>query len=263
LENRLWLAHYFAKEDPEKAIPLLESLVETEANIKRFDTEALLLVSLYIARKRLDASEPLLIKIIALQQKSELEAKLKLAEVYALKGDREGAKLLYTQLEGVAQLNIAYAARLHLARLDFTSAPEKNLKKLQDLAVRKSLANEPIHIEAALDYAELKASLYPEEERPMQLLDLLTKVKDFFKNQDDIWSKDYHASRELLPEKDLIYHAYMRYLDARIYMTQAKLAQDPLDGKTKMNAARALFSTLRHGKYAVSHYIKERAVLED
>jgi hypothetical protein len=262
LENRLWLAHYFAKEEPQRAIPILEPFVETEAHLKRFDTEGVLLASLYGEQKRLEEAQLLLERIVPLKQTTELEAKLKLAEIYVMKGERELAKALYQKLEEVAQLAIAYAARLALARLDFPVAPEKNLKKLQELAVRKSLANEPIHLEAALDYAEFKASLLPEGEQPKHLLELLLHVKESFTNQTDIWSKDYHAAREFLPEKDLIYQAYMRYLDARIYTLQARLTQDPMEGKSKINAARALFSTLCHGKYAVTNYLKERSTVE-
>ncbi|HEY4832268.1 MAG TPA: hypothetical protein VIH61_06895, partial [Waddliaceae bacterium] len=259
LENRLWLAHYFAKVDSKRAIPLLEAFVHTETHLKRFDNEAFLLASLYSEQERLDEAELLLEKIVSLHQKIEPEAKLKLAEVYVMQRKSEQAKDLYQKLEESAQLGIAYAARLQLARLDFPSAPEINLKKLQELAVRKSIANEPIHLEAAIDYAEFKASTYPEEERAIQLLELLTQVKTSFTNQDDIWSKDYHASREFFPEKDLVYQAYMRYVDARMYLLEAQLTQDSVERKTKLNIAKALFSTLRQGKYAVSNYIKQKS----
>lgn len=259
LENRLWLIHYYTKEEPQQAVPLLEALLQTEANLQRFDGEANLLASLYLEQNRLDKAEPLLEKIIGFQLKGTHEAKLKLAEIYLIQGKTAAARTLYEKLEESAQLGIAFAARLRLARLDYADSPEKCLKKLHDLSLRKSLAHEPVHLEAALDYADLKASAYPSTERSQRLLELLTQVKEDFTQQNDICSKDYHASREFFPDKDVVYQAYMRYLDARIYALQAALAHDASESKTKLNAARALFSSLRQGKYAVSTYIKEKA----
>lgn len=261
LENRLWLAHYYGKEDPARAIPILTPLVESEASRKKFDAEGLLLASLYVSFKRLDEAEQLLHKIVDLKQKTELEATLRLAEVYALKGKENEAKQLYQNLEEVAHLGIAYAARFHLACMNFSSDPESSLKKLKELIGRKTLVNEPLHLEAALEYAELKASLCSEQERPEELLKLLTEVKEQFTSQDDLSSKDYHASRGSFPEKDLIYQAYMRYLDARIYMVEALCTEDSEEKKLKQHAGRALFSTLRHGKYAVSNYLKEKSAV--
>jgi tetratricopeptide (TPR) repeat protein len=260
LENRLWLAHYFARENPAKALPLLCSLMENENNIKRFDNQALLLADLYISQKKMLEAESVLEKVAQLQQKSEQEAKLKLAQIYVAKGEKMRAGELFKELEDSTQLAVAYAARLQLARLECAANPMGALKKFEELVLRKSLASEPVHLEAAIDYAELKASLYPPSERAMRYLELLAHVKETFTQQEDIWSKDYHASRELFPDKDMIYQAYMRYLDACIYQSQAQLTADPIEKKTKKSAARALFSTLRNGKYAVSNYIKERAV---
>lgn len=261
LENRLWLAHYFARENPLKAVPLLSSLLDSESTIKRFDSQALLLADLYLSLKKIEEAEKLLEKVAQFQQKTESEAKLKLAEIAMVRGESERAGKLFKELEDATQLGVAYAARLQLARLERGTNPQEALKKMEELAVRKALASEPVHLEAAIDSAELRVSLCPQWERAARRLELLTQVKAAFSQQEDIWSKDYHASRELFPDKDLIYQAYMRYLDACIYQLQAQLAVDPTEKKTKKSAARALFSTLRHGKYAVSNYIKERASL--
>jgi len=259
LENRLWLAHYFAKTQNERAIYLLESLLQTETNWKRFDEEGLILARLYQKTGQLKKALPLLDKFIKLGQKTKPEAELISAEVYQELGERKKAEALFAKLEDSPHLPIAHAASLHLARLRFDRQPEKSLKKLHNLKVRKTLANEPIHLEAALDMAELQASLLPQEERLESILAALIEVKEEFTSDRDICSKDYHESRQMMPDKELIYQAYMRYLDARIYHLQAKVVSDPQKGKEKENAARALFSTLRQGKYAVSKYLVEHA----
>lgn len=262
LENRLWLGHYYMQHSPLKAIPILESILGSEGNLKRFEEEAFQLASLYMEEGEWKKAEDLLLNLSILKQKTELAAQLKLGELYVQKGDLTSAKTLYQKLEECGNSRISCAARLYLARVDFASHPEESLEKLQDLTLRKCLAHEPIHLEAALDFAELKASTYPEEDKEKQFLELLLQTKEDFTQQNDLLSKDYHANRRRYPDKELLYQAYMRYLDARIYLMEARLAQDPVDEKTKLNAARALFSTLRHGKYAVSQYIKERSSVE-
>jgi len=259
LENRLWLAHYFAKEQNERAIDLLESLLQTETNWKRFDEEGLMLARLYQKKDQLKKAQPLLMRVIALEQKTKPEAELILAEVYQELGEREKAEAIFAKLEEASELKIACAARLQLARLRFAQEPEKSLKRLHDLKVRKTLANEPIHLEAALDHADLQALLLPEKERLKSVLNALLAMKEEFTSDRDICSKDYHACRQLMPEKEQIYQAYMRYLDARIYLLQSRVARDPRERKAKENAARALFSTLRQGNYAVSKYLVEHA----
>ena len=259
LENRLWLAHYYVKTQNERAIPLLESLLQTEANWKRFEEEGVMLARLYQKKALLEKARPLVERLISLNQKSKTEAELILAEVLQGLGEDEKAEEIFARLEDSPYLPIAYEASLNLARMRFVREPERSLRKLNNLVMRKKLAYEPIHLEAALDHAELQASLCPEEERLKRFLSALLQVKEEFTSEKDISSKDYHESRPLMPEKEQVYQAYMRYLDARIYNAQAKMASDPQEKKIKENAARALFSTLRQGKYAVSNYLVERA----
>lgn len=259
LENRLWLAHYFARNQNERAVYLLESLLQTEANWKRFDEEALILARLYQKKGRLQKARPLAERIISLNGETKPEAELILAEVLGGLGESEMAEEIFSRLEESPYLPIAYEASLHLARMRFAQEPDRSLRKLQNLIVRKKLATEPIHLEAALDRAELAASLLPDEERTSFYLEALLEVKEEFTSEKDIASKDYHESRQLLPEKEQVYQAYMRYLDANIYKLQAKMAADPQEKKVKESAARALFSTLRQGKYAVSDYLVKRA----
>lgn len=261
LENRLWLAHYFAKEENERAITLLESLFQTESSWKRFEKEGVLLARLYFKKGDTAKALPLLQHVIQQGEKNQLEAELLLGEVYEKLGEMEKANSIFAKLEDAPQLPISYAAQLHMARLHFKEKPEKSLKKLYNLKVRKNLASEPVHLEAALDLADLQASLLPEKERFQGLLKALLEVKDEFTTDRDICSKDYHESRQLMPEQERIYQAYMRYLDARIYLLQAKLTQDIRERKAKENAAQALFSSLYQGKYAITPYLVERVIV--
>lgn len=259
LENRLWLAHYCVKTQNDRALYLLESLLQTDANWKRFDQEGLMLARLYQNKGQTRKAQALVEKIIALGQNTQPEAELILAEILEGIGEIEQAQELYARLEEEPNLSIAYEATLQSARLCFAQQPENSLKKLHHLKMCKNLATEPIHLEAALDYAELQASLCPQEQRLATYLAALLEVKEEFTSDQDICSKDYQESRQLMPEKEQIYQAYMRYVDARIYNLQAKMSTDSREKKVKENAARALFSTLRQGKYALTNYLIEHA----
>lgn len=259
LENRLWLAHHFVHEENPRALYLLESLFQTEDNWKRFDNEGILLARLYQRGGQPKKAIPLLQHLIALQTSTQQEAQLALGEVYLDLGKSEKAKSLFESLQDSMESSLAFASKLHLARLNFSENPAKSLKELQELKRRKTLATEPVHLEAALDFARLQASLRPPKESLESELASLLEMKEEFTHTRDIQSKDYHESRHLLPDKDLIYQAYMRYLDARICQLEAQTANDPQERKSKSRTARALFSTLRQGKYAVSTYLIEHA----
>lgn len=257
IENRLWLANYFAKEEDERALPLLESLIETDLNVKRFAREGVTLSKIYQKKGDVDRALALLKRLPGTPEKQLIEA-----ECLLTLGDKERAISLFSELEGSPQLSIAYAATLQLARLLFTESPKESLERLRTLKIAKNLATEPIHLEAALDYAELHSLLLPKDEQVKNCLEALIQMREIYTTESDIASKDYHECRKLMPEKELVYQAYMRYLDARIYLLQAKLATDPHEARVKEGAARALISTLRQGKYAVSAYLVERAKSE-
>ncbi len=250
LENRLWLAHYFAKQQNKRAIYLLETLLLTETNWKRFDKEGILLARLYQANGDFSKAIAVSEKVRALRQQTEAEAQLILGDIYREIGDTGKAESLLTPLERSTFLPIAQAASLHLARLHFSQEPEKSLRRLYEIKRCRSLASEPIHLEAALDHAELQILFVPEGKRRSALLAALLAVKEEFTSCQDICSKDYHESRQLMPEKERIYQAYMRYIDASIYQLQGQESK-----------AQALFSSLCQGEYAVSRYLVERAAM--
>lgn len=261
LENRLWLTHYYVKTQASNALPLLESLLQTEANLHRFHEEAVMLARLYQKNGQSKLALPLVERIIAFDLATKGLAELIKAEIFEESGEEKKALALFLELETHPNSLIANESSLHAARLQFSSHPEESLKKLLHLKRCKNLANEPIHIEAALDHATLQACTLPKDKQGESILAALLAVKEEFTSESDISSKDYHESRMLMPEKERIYQAYMRYLNARIYQMQAKLAKHKQESRVKMSAAHALFSTLLNGQYAVSKYIVDHATM--
>jgi tetratricopeptide (TPR) repeat protein len=166
-------------------------------------------------------------------------------------------------------------AQLHHARLVLQSHDlsvlddadvEEALKTLKNLQIRKKLANEPIYLEAALAYAEAMA-LRPSTSSGHKtyhesLRFYLSRMKEDFSIHKDIWSKDYEASRALLPEKDFIYQAYIMLIDARIAALESSIAynkEETFEGYIKEEAAKAIFSSLVTGKLAVTRFLVEKA----
>lgn len=255
LENQLWLAHTYAKEKMyhPRALTILETILPTEAQQHRFQEEALLLATLYEEEERYSEAKNLLEKLLVFENESiETRVHLHLATIYKSCNQISQAARLFQGLENCVDPAIAYPARLEQARIALSTGEniEIALKKLKELWVRKSIATEPIHLEAALDYADYQAAFSSEEEH----LKVLEMIKEHFITQSDIWSKDYHEQRLAQPDKDLLYQAYMRYLDAKIYLAQSKRERN----EAKEKAAYALFSTLKQGKYAVTKYLVDK-----
>ncbi|MFN0065165.1 MAG: tetratricopeptide repeat protein [Chlamydiales bacterium] len=271
LENRLWLAHRFTKNEKnkERAIEIFEQLLDTPAQILRFPRESLMLASLYVEKEEHQRASALLEKLAAnLDPATSFaeQVQLALACSYKCQGELFQSSLMFQKLEKAQESEVALKATLQLARLSYELLPQEAeqekiepiLKKLRDLWIKKCILTEPIHLEAAIDFIDFQLPYLTKDE----LSALFQEIKDHFTLENDIWSKDYHETRGRLPEKDLVFEAYMRYIDARIYMLKAqKSLAERNANETEKNrgAARALFSTLSQGKYAVSKYLSEKA----
>jgi hypothetical protein len=159
------------------------------------------------------------------------EARLNLAESLLAAGSKDLAEALFDTIASSSILRDRFAATaaLQSARIKQTSTqtdPEQILTMLKNIALQKTLVNEPIHLEAAIDYVELLASLQSPDQRLEKSLDLLIKTKANFTLEDDLLSKDYHAARNQNSEQNQIYLNYMVYLDAKILLVNAQLEKD-------------------------------------
>jgi hypothetical protein len=290
LENRLWLANHFVKKceitfdekEAQKAISILEPLFLEDEDFSRFESHALTLASLYEITCDFTKEQNLISKLQKLQEKNPSfnwrltsEVRLKMADICAFLGQSEKAFTSYQELENDPHPFVSTSARLKCARLFFASLDpaSKNqdnphvqyyLRTLKELKQKRSLQLEPLHLEAAIDYAEVVAMLQTPNAYKKVLLEQLCKIKEEFLSKDDISSQDYHLSFEMLPQKAHVFASYMRYLDARIYQLQShfcKESGDEREGNTKERAALALFSSLKQGKYSVTRYIKEKSTV--
>jgi tetratricopeptide (TPR) repeat protein len=168
---------------------------------------------------------------------------------------------------------VSNGTQLEIARLkyeNFTKDEKKLdnpnliaiLKTLKDLQIKKSLAQEPIYLEAALEYALMRASLEPLVNQNEKLLFQLLRLKEEFTSTQNLSSKDYHANRKIFPEKDRIYQAYMTLVDAHIALLESLMAREknvPLEAEIKREHAVLLYEKLLKENFYVSKYLINQA----
>lgn len=185
---------------------------------------------------------------------SDKETLLLLGEAYLRTGQESKAAPLFDSIlqdSPTLKSKTSAAAALENARLRFGKAlknklgashPEvvKILARLKDLILQRSLSNEPIHLEAALDYVDFQTRLDSSKNPFEKRHQLLVKTRADFERADDILSKDYHEARAKWPRKEKIYQSYMRFLEAEILAAEAELAKAPEAQKELQAKAKGL-----------------------
>lgn len=196
------------------------------------------------------------------QKALKAKFELALAQSYQKQGHQEHAKALYQGIINQKRVEQAVAgvAKLAYGRLaagnpSKMGSQEANqvLTFLKEVQVQKNLNQEPLHLEAAIDYAELRASLEPKESQNAQLLALLLHAKQEFTSEADVASRDYQMMRKKEPGKEQIYQAYIMYIDAKIAHLRALEDGD----KYRIKTARTIYRALIKGPFAVSSYLIE------
>lgn len=204
-----------------------------------------------------------------------IRTQFSLAHAFFSLGLHNQALHIYTKLSGLKDIHphILHTSKLMQVRLLYATMEEEKknldnpdvitvLKNLKDLQIRKNLDNEPIHLEAALDYVEIRSSLDKTNEMLVNKKFLLERAKESFCCRDDLCSKDYQESLKVKPEKERIYQAYIMLMDAKIALIQAQIAAEKNDDEERhlrASAAQEIFTNLLNAKFAVSKYIIDQA----
>ncbi|MBP9841428.1 MAG: hypothetical protein KBC64_03265 [Simkaniaceae bacterium] len=162
-------------------------------------------------------------------------ALFELAETYRISGEAEKAfetynfikntsKQLPTTMGSVATYE---SAKIGFTLIDETARTETNpsvvniLNQFKELQIRRNIQSEPIHLEAALTYVEIRSSMLPSKDKITKQLFFLKRIKDEFSTTDDPIARDYHKARRSLPEKDALYSCYMKYIDSEMMRLEA------------------------------------------
>lgn len=156
------------------------------------------------------------------------------------------------------------ASNLYLTRLSLSQVqPEnrkldneeivKGLTNLKNIKLNKSLRNEPLHLEAALDYVHIYNEIDSSDEKK---LDNLLKVKEEFTTAEDIISKDYQNSKSLFPGKEKILNSYLMAIDAEICAIKAKLTKN----KELLAQAEKIYKKMNDDNLVLTAYLETRLV---
>lgn len=260
--NLIWLTHYYYEKgkvnptDFKRAASLFNSLLGTSEGIGqlRITPESIELegetlkfahlLSLYDKKEeQIALLEALVRKQETLEElpwKLKRRAILELAKAYEANHQYENAMRSYQFLAanaGSAPSTLVNTAQLQLAKLQFKLLPAEKkrgdqpevvgiLHRLKDIQIQKRIAGEPVHLEAALQYAELRTLLADPEKKAKTSLFFLQRMQEDFNSEVDVIASEYNEAREHYPEKNLIFNAYMSYVKAQILMSQAELARD-------------------------------------
>lgn len=294
LDNYLWLTNYFYQqtlkgnnEDFEKASLLYNNLLSEEAlNISSeslyLEPEVLKFAQLLELKNQRKEQVALLEKLASRQEEQpELAWKLKrrtlleLARAYEANGQLENALRSYQDLTKTAEKNpsiVTNTAQLHLANLKYNllnpmertgENPEiiSILHTLKDLQIQKKLLSEPLHLEAALRYAEIRCNMAAPEKSSKASHFFYKRMYDDFHNNTDPITEEYNLLRQSHPEKDAIYTAYMRYLELQMLKCEAELARaakKPKKAAECKNQALQIANSLMENKDYLQPYLLDR-----
>lgn len=169
------------------------------------------------------------------------EALLLLAQGYHILQDSEKALQTYKKIVELQPSEVVIAsdpildeAYLQISRLEFAALPTterlitnpevlKILSYLKDLQIRKYVDTEPLHLEAAIEYADIRFAIAKQEEKYEKYLFFLNRIKEDLLSQNDSLSISYHENLRKVPEKVLLYTSYLKFIDAEIFRMHANL----------------------------------------
>lgn len=95
---------------------------------------------------------------------------------------------------------------------------------LKDIEIKRKLFSEPCHLEAALSYIDIAASLVPSHEELERRLLLLDQLEMSYSCMDDPLVVQYLSTKDEFPEKHDLYQQYMTLIAADILAAQSLVA---------------------------------------
>lgn len=273
-DNQRWLAGYYFEQshskDPralERAAIVLEKLLEMQPYTPDREKEVLKLASVY-EKMHLPEKQVILLQDLRHAQNASSEepwkyhrlTQFELGKAYASLGEKEKAIHTYEDLitsSSHASSYFASAAKLEKTKLEFSLLPAEECYEdsealmalcntLKSIEVQRKLYSEPLHLEAALCYVEMKTAFTDPQEQAQKQYFLLEQVKNNFSSLSDPQVIDYLSAAAKFPEKERLYTQYMLYIDAELLrlnidsdtQNQVKQQLDQLLGSSSDQALR-------------------------
>jgi tetratricopeptide (TPR) repeat protein len=249
-ENLEWLADFYFKQVEERAEfadpyfaatrdaeTLERAMRVTESLVAQGESNTLLsrLGRIYALCGESDR------QVALLESSEDPELRLWLADGYRAMGQLDEALTLYDALtaESVTLRQFVGAkACLEAARIRRATHPDQAAVQLKSLMVQRHLSQEPIYLDAAMEYADLVTT------SPEKRLTVLNKIRFDFESQTDLLSQDYHRARAQLPKKDELYRAYLQLIDAEILFCRSQWMEEEWVKKAMQTEAKGMLQTL-------------------
>lgn len=284
LNNLDWLAHFYYQqfetaEKEEKQFYAKRAKISFEKLLDYsslpveswLELEVLKLCTLYNHLGEKAKKTPLL-EILAQQQKdfSHIEWKwqrrilFELAISYQEQKRYEEAIKTYDNLIDSSKHVLSYygsAALLEKARLQFFLLPKSERQEnsiaitvicdaLKEVEIKKKLLSEPLHLEAALEYIEIKSCI---SSKPMEKkLELLLQMQDSFSLIEDPSVQYYLSTQDLFPDKIQLYQDYLNFVDLEITSIRAQLA--------KQNKHKNIYQKLKENALAKAYALEAKTL---
>jgi hypothetical protein len=97
----------------------------------------------------------------------------------------------------------------------------KVLNDLKEFQIRKSVSSEPLHLDAALEYASIRAEIAEPEEKVNRYMFFLGRIKEDFESQSDPMVLTYKNELNGDNAKDALFNQYMQFIDAELVRVDA------------------------------------------
>ncbi|MCH9618549.1 MAG: Cell division coordinator CpoB [Chlamydiia bacterium] len=133
------------------------------------------------------------------------------------KGDR-------TFIEEYSKLN---SLRLHFEKLPEASKAEENnavfdiLSTLKDMQIKKNPLSEPLHLEAALEYAKIRGAIAEGKTPHIKYLFFLGRVREDFNDKSDPLTVKYKEELSKIDGMSDLFTKYMKFVDAEAFRMEA------------------------------------------
>jgi tetratricopeptide (TPR) repeat protein len=163
------------------------------------------------------------------------EVMIELAKSYELSGETTQAFETYefiakkdsSESNFTTQFAFIHSSRLKYKLMENNQKTSDNpqilalLEKLKEMQIKKSALSEPVHIDAAIEYAKLRQNLAVDGQKGARYLFFLERIKDDYESQNDPIALRYHEEMKDKSDKKFMYQTYMTYIDAEILRTKA------------------------------------------
>lgn len=236
-----------------RSLSLLEGVVRDEgaqlitlsANTAYLEWEALKIANLYGRSGEFDKKLSVLRNLAEQQSKNpswdwklRKETLLEIAKTYDLIGKKEEAFETYDFIASqyakkpsfVSEYSYLQSLKIKFDLMDSSMKIDSNdqvfsiLNDLKELQIRKAVASEPIHLEAALEYAWIRARTSSFNEQPERYQFFLNRIKEDYENATDPMVVTYQSELKYNDTKNDLYNAYMLFVEAEIARCEAVAA---------------------------------------